>query len=287
MPLRSLLVATDFSASARTAAMRAGMLARELGVRRAVLLHAAPQTVFAGAAVARRALRARLAQLAREVQARTGATLAPQLARGPVIDTLAHVSARFDLVVVGAQGQHPVRDFALGSTTERLLRRIHRPVLVVRRRPARAYQQVLVPVDFSADSRAALALAAGLAPRAELHVLHAFELPYEGKLRFAGVAEERILHYRREARTEARAQMGALLAAPGAAAGRITRHILHGYPPAQIGRAQEETGADLVALGKHGRSALEDLLLGSVTLHTLAMSPCDVLVVPAAPRARR
>jgi nucleotide-binding universal stress UspA family protein len=289
MPIRSLLVTTDFSEHAHRAALRAGLLARELGVRRAVLLHAAPAAVFAaaGAAEARRALRARLVRAAAEVKARTGAVLRPRLARGAVVDTLSRAAAGYDLLVLGAQGQHPVRDFALGSTAERLLRRVHRPVLVVRQRPARAYRQALVPVDFSADSRAALVLAAGLAPRAELNVLHAFEVPFEGKMRFAGVAEERILHYRRLAREEARAQMDELLAGPRLPAGRLTRHVVHGYAPVLIARSQEEIGADLVAIGKHGTSALEDLLLGSVTLHTLASARCDVLVVPARARARR
>jgi nucleotide-binding universal stress UspA family protein len=221
------------------------------------------------------------------VKARTGAVLRPHLARGAVVDALSRAAAGYDLLVLGAQGQHPVRDFALGSTAERLLRRVHRPVLVVRGQPARGYRQALVPVDFSADSRAALALAAGLAPRAELNVLHAFEVPFEGKMRFAGVAEERILHYRRAARQDARAQMDELLAGPGLPAGRLTRHIAHGYAPALIARAAQDLGADLVAIGKHGTSALEDLLLGSVTLHTLASARCDVLVVPAKARARR
>jgi len=35
---------------------------------------------------------------------------------------------------------------------------------------------------------------------------------------------------------------------------------------------------DLVVLGKHGRSAAEDLLLGSVTKHVLAEGRSDVLV---------
>ncbi len=62
---------------------------------------------------------------------------------------------------------------------------------------------------------------------------------------------------------------------------RTSALVVHGYPPHVIARAQSEIGADLVAIGKHGRSALADLLLGSVTLRTLATVGCDVLVVPA------
>lgn len=40
----------------------------------------------------------------------------------------------------------------------------------------------------------------------------------------------------------------------------------------------------LLEFALSGRSALEDLLLGSVTLHTLASADCDVLVVPASAR---
>jgi nucleotide-binding universal stress UspA family protein len=40
---------------------------------------------------------------------------------------------------------------------------------------------------------------------------------------------------------------------------------------------QEEDG-DLVVLGKHGQSVVEDLLLGSVTLHVLSEGGTDVLV---------
>lgn len=36
--------------------------------------------------------------------------------------------------------------------------------------------------------------------------------------------------------------------------------------------------ADLIVMGKHGRSALEELLLGSVTEHVLAYSGCDVFI---------
>lgn len=287
MTLRSILAATDFSAQAHQAALRAAMLARALGTRKCVLLHVAPNRALRLADRARvaRHLLQELARQARTLKAQTGVAFAPRLARGAVVDTLAREAAHFDLVVVGAQGTHPLRDFAIGTSAERLLRKIARPVLIVKRKPARAYRQVLVPVDFSHAARNAFGFARQIAPGAELSVLHAFEVPFEGKLRVSGVAEGDVLRYRRLAREQARDDMEALL---GDAGEGVQRLIAHGYPPMLIPRTQAEVDADLVAIGKQGRSALADLLLGSVTLHTLAAVKCDVLVVPALPgRARR
>lgn len=282
MSVRSLLVATDFSENARRAARRAALIARELRTGRLVLMHVAPRH-----AALERGLRRRMQDLVRELRAQTGVAFAPRLAHGAVVQVLARAASRFDLVVVGAQGMHPLRDLALGSSADRLLRKIARPVLVVKRAPAVAYRQVLAPVDFSPDARAALEFAARLAPRAALHVLHAFEAPFEGKLSFAGVDEESLRHYRQQSRARACAGLDAMLAQVRLPAARLARQIVHGYAPDAIARAASTLGADLVAIGKHGRSALEDLLLGSVTLRTLAAASCDVLVVPAKARAAR
>lgn len=282
MKLRSFLVATDFSANARRAALRAGLLGRTLGVRKAVLLHAAPRFELSREKQSRAnlALHRELRRLADDLESVTGLRFEPRLARGAIVGELARAAERVDLVVVGAHGAHPVRDFAIGSIAERLLRKSRRPVLVVKGRLGGAYRNVLVPVDFSADSRSAARLAARIAPKSELHLLHAFEAPFEGKLSYAGVDGASIRRYREQARRQAGADMTALIAAAGIVPARITRSIVHGYAPALIARAAREFGASLVVIGKHGQSAVEDLLLGSVTLHALSSVGCDVLVVP-------
>jgi nucleotide-binding universal stress UspA family protein len=282
MTIRSLLVATDFSEHARRAALRAALLAREHRARRVTLLHVAP-----GQPALARALRRRLQDLARELKARTGVTLAPRLAQGSVVDVIARAAGRFDLLVVGARGMHPLRDLAIGTSAERLVRKVRRPLLVVKRAPAGSYRRVLAPVDFSADAAAALGFAARLAPAASLAVLHAYEAPYESKLRFAGLAEDTIHERRRQARAQALAAMDRMLLALRLTGARVSRHVTHGYAPSVISRADGELGADLVAIGKHGRSLLADLLLGSVTQHALASAKGDVLVVPSTRRAAR
>ena len=49
-------------------------------------------------------------------------------------------------------------------------------------------------------------------------------------------------------------------------------------PSLAIGEQEVEQACDLIVVGKHGRSVMEDLLLGSVTSHVLTESVGDVLV---------
>jgi len=278
----SILVATDFSDDASNAALRAGMLARERGLKKGVLLHVLPpvslelELELRATAALERALEA----LAAEIASASGFTFEPRIASGSVVDALAEAATGFSLVVLGARGVNPLRDLAIGSSAERLVRKSRCPVLIVKARPHAPYRRVIVPVDFSPDSGAALALASTLAPEAGLTLVHAYEVPFEGKLGLAGASTEDIERYRNDARGQASAKMDALLAAAGLASGRASRVLSRAYTPQLIQDTAAAAGADLIAIGKHGSSMAEELLLGSVTLHTLAAADCDVLVVP-------
>jgi nucleotide-binding universal stress UspA family protein len=59
-----------------------------------------------------------------------------------------------------------------------------------------------------------------------------------------------------------------------------------GYPGVVIAEWAEEHGVDLVVMGSHGRTALRNLIFGSVTQYVLASSRVPVLVVrtPQAPQ---
>lgn len=113
-----------------------------------------------------------------------------------------------DLTVLGAHGEHFLRDLFLGATAQKVVRRNRHSTLVVKRPADAPYRRVLAAVDFSPGAQLALHAALTIAADAEIQLLHAFELPYEGKLRFAGVDPASVEGYVRTARMEAERRTG-------------------------------------------------------------------------------
>ena len=289
--LHTLLAATDFSAPSRHAAQRAALLAHDSGARLELLhvletktLDELRRILGADGEALQERIRSQahkaLAQLAADIGSPVAGEAGQHLVEGTELES---ITAQVDimdasLLIVGAQGASFMRHWLLGATAERLLCKTLHPVLVVKQRPHGAYRSVLVPVDFSPWSQNTIRLAQAVAPQAELILMHAFAVPLEGKLRFAGVEDDVIHRYRAEARQEALTRLHKL-AADACIGGENWRPILtHGDAAPRILVQEEEQGADLIVLGKHGTDIVEELLLGSVTKHVLAQARCDVLV---------
>jgi nucleotide-binding universal stress UspA family protein len=287
--IQSIVLATDFSSGARPAAARAAQLA---GEHRASLsmLHvfepdpfiALRDRVTSGNLQAKVEEQAKiaLAALAHSMREQHAVAVETQLLAGSPLTELNHRARGADVMVLGAQGSHPVRQFALGSTAERLSRTAERPLLVVRNEPEAPYRRVLVAVDFSDASARALHVARRLAPSATFRLVHCYAVPFEGRLRMADVPHDEIEALRERTRALAKEQAAELLAQAGPEFGaRVTTR--RGDARLELLAEIDEWGADLVVVGKQGRSRMTDVLLGSVTSWLLRESSCDVLVVPA------
>ncbi|TSE21592.1 Universal stress protein [Tepidimonas alkaliphilus] len=291
-PPQAVLAATDLSDGAALAEARAARLAREQGCA-LVLLHVLAHDWLqalrewmgptAGAERVLRQTEATLAQRAEALAAAHGVPVHPCVIEGHPVAQIVAVAQRLQprCIVVGARGGNPLRRLLLGTTSERLLRKAAHPLLVVRTPARDAYRRVLLPVDFSAWSAPTLALAQRLAPQAAVELLHVYTVPFEEKLRFAGVDDEVIACYRERARQHASAELHALAHRAGWVPSRYQALLHEGDPAAAVVEEAQRRGSDLVIIGKHGRSATEELLLGSVTKHVLAEAPCDVLLSPA------
>lgn len=288
--LKAILAVTDFSAPARHAADRAARLAHETGAQ-LTLMHVVSgrtldelrQWLGASHGVEQQLLKdaaERLKLLADELATARRVTLQTQLTTGRVLDEIAgEAEARHaDLLVLGARGAGFLRRLMLGTTSERLLRRATRPLLVVKQTPRGPYCRVLVAVDFSPWSVLAIEAARRVAPHARLLLLTAFAVPFEGKLQLAGVDTQTIEHYRRQSQASARQQLDTLAHQAGLKPGHWDAFVIEGDAWQRIVEQEQEHDCDLVVLGKHGQSAAEELLLGSVTKSVLAEGSSDVLV---------
>ncbi|MGC3976205.1 MAG: universal stress protein [Nitrospira sp.] len=154
----------------------------------------------------------------------------------------------------------------------------HDRCVVVKRPPRALYGQVIVPVDFSAYSAPALRISRLIAPAARITIVHAFRVPFEGKLRMAGAAENSILAYSEEEREEGVKKIKELIRSSGDDACRMSYMVEQGDISRMLLAQEQKCSADLIVIGKHGRSIVEEWLLGGVTRHVLAGSICDVLV---------
>jgi nucleotide-binding universal stress UspA family protein len=289
--LNRLLAATDLSAPARHAAERAALVAAQIGAALDVV-HVASLAPLAKLrrlvaelppGLEEQALDAawkELRELAATLRERHGVSAGVHVVTGALLPELVDQADALaaDMIVLGARGAGFMRHVLLGSTAERMIGRAGRPMLVVKHAPQGRYRVLLVPVDLSASSLPALKTARAIAPGADVVLLHVFEAPFEGALRFAAVDEETIRQYRVAAKQDALQRLRALCDDAGLPRHDARLMALHGDPVQQVIEQEQEWDCDLIVMGKHGENALEDRLLGSVTRHVLSRSQCDVLV---------
>lgn len=291
--VRPLLVATDFSAPSRQAVQRAARLAHETGAP-LHLLHVLPgdavdqlrQWLGLGSAP-EQAMQAQaeqqLGEMARALADSHRVAVQTHCASGPVLDEILRQAQTLDapLLVLGARGAGFMRRLLLGTTAERLMRRSARPLLVVRQKAHEPYRRVLVAVDFSPWSLPAVATARRVAPHAHLVLMPVFSVPFEDKLRYAGVDETTVELYRQQARQRTQDRLMAMADRAGLKPGHWEPRVIEGEASMKLVEQEQELDCDLVVLGKHGQTATEDLLLGSVTRHVLAEGSADVLISTA------
>jgi nucleotide-binding universal stress UspA family protein len=98
-----------------------------------------------------------------------------------------------DIIAIGTHGRAGVDRIILGSVAERVVRKAHCPVMVVRSRKYIGFKRIIVPIDFSDCSRMALEYAAATARahRSKLTILHVYEEAFiEPYVRAANTEEE-------------------------------------------------------------------------------------------------
>lgn len=140
------------------------------------------------------------------------------------------------------------------------------------------FRHILTPVDFSDTSALGLRLAGALAAcsQAKLTAVYADQFlppPY-----FTQTRLEEIQRQLEDAERQAEQRLREF-AAEHAGQTPAEVRVVKALPVEGILAAAQETGADLIAMGTHGRSGFNRLMLGSVTERILRASPVPVLTV--------
>lgn len=191
-----------------------------------------------------------------------------------------------DLIVLGAQGTSLMAEVLLGSVTAEVLRRATIPVLVLkfevirelgrvecRRMCEEFFTRVLFPTDFSDCSLYAMRIIKQLktAGTREVIVLH--------------VQDERVMRHRPPE------QLAQFDREDQARLERIERDLFlhglpartllrHGIPFREVLQVAQEENPGVIVMSTHGRSALQEMLLGSTMESVVRFSRHPVLAVP-------
>lgn len=141
-------------------------------------------------------------------------------------------------------------------------------------------KKVLMPVDGSECALRAVALV--LSKRAryskpeefEIHLINV-QAPFSADVsRF--VSSEQTAAFHREESEKAMQPACALLNAAGA---KYTCHLEVGHVAETIVALADQLGCDQIVMGTHGRGALREFLMGSITLKVVQLSAIPILLV--------
>ena len=295
IPLKSILAATDFSASATNAVHQAALLAKQQDARLSIVHVVADAGARAPAPDLDPTVNDgldKLRRLALDMGRRYDVVTTAELRTGATVDELQRAAASADLLVIGQRQRNRFAHWVSGGLAPGLAERCAVPVLVVKQAAQSRYRRVLVPVDLSPAADPALIAAASLAPEVGMHVFHAFEAEGgEALLRQAGVDASLIRERRTDEETALAARLRRGMARRGLDTGDMRFGFDRGLPTRATLRQAHAVSADLIAATTpRGAARLLRSGLGSVD-RLLAGSPCDVLLVPdcerATPRRRR
>ena len=147
------------------------------------------------------------------------------------------------------------------------------------------FKTILCPVDFGALSAHALRHASLLAGRGGGKVIAVHANWFEAPAYFTSGRVEELRRQYQEATVEAERGLRAFVESTlGADAVGVETRVVEALPADGIQRAAEESGADLIVMGTHGRSGYNRWMLGSVAERILRESAAPLLTVRAAPR---
>lgn len=268
---KPILLATDMTARCDRAFDRALMLAKIWGTRLIVVHVLDPKQAKKKGLVPKEAR----SQLEEELP-ETDVDVQFIIEMGHVGDLVIETAKRerCGLIVTGVGHYDGFSDIFLGSPVDHIVRHADVPVLIIKRKPAKPYRNIMIATDFSHCSMTALNTAAEMFPDIPLHLVHAYNVPYSGWLKSDQVAkdigsEEAKLMERFLAQTTI----------DNATFKRLEASNEKGELGVVLFKKIKEVKTDLVVLGTHGKSGFMRASMGNNARVLLGWLKQDVMMV--------
>ncbi len=141
-------------------------------------------------------------------------------------------------------------------------------------------KNILLPTDFSEQSKAAVPFAIDLAKKygAKIHLIHVFD---EDALdpAFFSVSETNAADYFARIQNGFEAEVEKFFGDFDCRGVDIITILANGNPFVKIVEYAKEEAIDLIVMGTHGRSGLASILMGSVAEKVIHKAHCPVLTV--------
>ncbi len=288
--LERILIATDFSPNAERACRVGADLARRYEARVRVL------SVIELPHVYQRIVNPVQTSLVSidDLEQRAAAHM-QELAGGPIfsglgVDTEVRTGSPFleiisaaeggscELIVVGTKSTHGAARLLLGSTAEKVVRKAPLPVLVAKTELPAEPSVIIVPIDFSPNTKRAAEEAVALARRwkARVEFVHVIEPITQT---YVWPAEPAAIPMFPVEPADLDGEWDHFLSdldLDGIGTSKLT---LKGRAPETIVETAAAKRADLIIIGTHGYGGLMHILLGSVAEHVVREAPCCVLTI--------
>jgi nucleotide-binding universal stress UspA family protein len=216
----------------------------------------------------------------------------PLITVGNAAHELARLAAekRIDITVAASHGRAGLKRLILGSVTERLMRTLPCPLLVVRS-PERGFvtpadqaitlKEILVGCDFSPDSSLAFQYGLSLAQefQANLHLVHVMQPQLQDYPEKPGRLKE---ESQKDLKSDLKTKLADMVPEDARTWCKPVTTLLAGQPHEEITKYAVVNDIDLIVLGVRGHSLVETLFVGSTTDRVMRRAPCPVLSVQPA-----
>jgi nucleotide-binding universal stress UspA family protein len=147
------------------------------------------------------------------------------------------------------------------------------------------FKEILVPVDFSEHSTAALKAAIEFARvfGSKLHLLHCYQIQPGGISPYGITIPSSYFDEIRDAASQQLAEWQENHVPAGVS---VDASMMSEVPSKAIIETAKKIGADLIVMGTRGLSGFQHVMLGSVAERTVRLAPCPVMTVHAPGSAR-